>query len=353
MRARLMNQSMHDQNTDTRSSTRFGVIGTGRITRRLVADLQSTEGVEVTAIASRQSERAQWFANQYGIAAAVTGYESLLKRDAVDAVYISLPPSLHAKWCMAAAAMGKHILCEKPLAMSAKEAFEIESSCADAGVRWLDATGWLHHSRTSNIRNWIDEKRFGNVCHITASVSFFRPFISGEHRLNPELGGGALLDLGWYTCGLIRFVAGRLPTRVFADAVFESGVPLRVTGIMWFEDGVTAGISCGYDSATRKWFEVAGSEASLICDDFTRPWDQRPARCWIHDPSGKAETHEFSGSQEREMISRLVGNDSLGSFQRQAIETQIILDVVSESISASSPVDLPKYGLAKENVQCR
>ena len=78
-------------------NTRFGVIGTGRITRRLVADLQSTDNVTVTAIASRTGDRASWYANQYGIATAVEGYEALLRREDVDAVYISLPPSMHAE----------------------------------------------------------------------------------------------------------------------------------------------------------------------------------------------------------------------------------------------------------------
>lgn len=94
--------------------TRFGIIGTGRITRRLVADLQSTDTVTVTAIASRQKERADWFASQYGIAAAVEGYEQLLQRDDVDAVYVSLPPSLHAQWCIAAPAPRKQFFAKSP-----------------------------------------------------------------------------------------------------------------------------------------------------------------------------------------------------------------------------------------------
>ena len=125
--------------------TRVGVIGTGRITRRLVADLQSTDDVSVTAIASRTEDRARWYADQYGIANALTGYQTLLDRDDVDAVYISLPPSLHHQWAVAAADAGKHLLCEKPLALNKKEAVEIQSAAARNKVRWLDATGWLHH----------------------------------------------------------------------------------------------------------------------------------------------------------------------------------------------------------------
>lgn len=321
-------------------TTRFGIIGTGRITRRLVADLQSTDGVSVTAIASRTSERARWYADQYGISSAVQGYSSLLTRDDVDAVYISLPPSLHHEWALRAAQQGKALLCEKPLALSVDQAESIDAACRKHGVRWLDATAWLHHARTEAFAQWVESGRLGDVGHITASVSFYQPFQSNDHRLDPALGGGCLLDLGWYAAGLVRFAAGRLPSAVYADAVMDLGVPQRVTAMMWFDDGATATVSCGYDTATRKWFEVAGSAASLICDDFTRPWADRPHRCWIHDASGKVESHEFEGSQERRMIARLIGDEPLGKWQQQAMDTQRILDAIGESVQSATRVCL-------------
>lgn len=312
--------------------TRFGVIGTGRITRRLVADLQSTDGVDVTSIASRSDQRARWYADQYGIAAAVEGYEQLLQRDDVDAVYISLPPSMHAQWSIAAAEHGKHVLCEKPLAVSVAEAESINAACRQHGVHWLDATGWIHHERTDAIADWIDSGRLGRIGHISVSVSFYQPFQSDDHRLDESLGGGCLLDLGWYAAGLIRFVTGRLPIAVSADAVVRDGVSQRVTAMLWFERQITATISCGYDTSTRKWFEIAGSAASLVCDDFTRPWAERPTRCWIHDASGKVESHCFEGSQERAMIARLVGDAPLETWHCQAIDTQRILAALQQSI---------------------
>ncbi len=319
---------------------RFGVIGTGRITRRLVADLQTTDGVEVTAIASRTSDRAKWYADQYGIATAVAGYDSLLGRDDVDAVYISLPPSLHAQWSIAAAEAGKHVLCEKPLALNAEQARRITDACAEHGVRWLDATGWLHHERTAAFADWLGQKRFGELGHISTAVSFYRPFQSDDHRLDRQLGGGCLLDLAWYCVGLIRFAAGRLPLKVFASAVDLDGVPLRVSALLWYENEMTASISCGYDTATRKWFEIAGSQSSLICDDFTRPWPDRPARCWIHAADGSVEQQQFSGSQERNMISRLVGDESLDSLHQQAIDTHRVLDALQKSCETGSTVML-------------
>jgi predicted dehydrogenase len=300
----------------------------------LVADLQSTEGVEVTAIASRTAERARWYADQYGIAAAVEGYQAMLGRDDVDAVYLSLPPSLHAEWSIAAANAGKHVLCEKPLAATPLEAKAIDQACREAEVRWLDATGWLHHPRTTAAANWLQEGRLGQVGHVSAAVSFYQPFQSDDHRLDPSLGGGCLLDLGWYVAGLARFAVGELPLQVAADVLIREGVSQRLTAMMWFDSNITATLSCGYDTATRKWFEIAGTAASLVCDDFTRPWAERPTRCWIHDAAGKVEQHSFEGSQERAMIELLASDQPLEQWQRQALETQQILAALQKSASA-------------------
>jgi predicted dehydrogenase len=306
----------------------------------LVADLQSTPNVEVTAIASRTADRAKWCADQYGIPTAVEGYRALLQRDDVDAIYISLPPSMHAEWMIAAAAANKHLLCEKPLALSAEQAIEIDQACRQHQVRWLDATGWLHHERTAAFAQWLQAGRFGRIGHLSAAVSFYQPFQSEDHRLNLSLGGGCLLDLGWYVCGFTRFVTGRLPRAVMADAIWRQGIPQRLTAMLWFDSEITATLSCGYDTATRKWFEVAGSSSSLICDDFTRPWADRPPRCWIHEASGKVESHAFEGNQERAMISRLVGNEPLDSLQAQAIDTHRILDAIQLSAERGSRIEL-------------
>ncbi|MFK8113063.1 MAG: Gfo/Idh/MocA family protein [Rubripirellula sp.] len=315
-------------------ATRFGVIGTGRITRRLVADLQSTSGVEVTAIASRTMDRARWYADKYGIAAAVEGYAELLKRDDVDAVYISLPPSMHTEWSIAAAESGKHVLCEKPLSVCVADVEAIDAACRKHKSRWLDATGWLHHPRTAAMTQWLKDGRLGTVGHVSAAVSFYQPFQSDDHRLDASLGGGCLLDLGWYTCGLVRFATGKLPQKVTASVVNREGVSQRLTAMMEFEDGISATISCGYDTATRKWFEVAGSAASLVCDDFTRPWAERPTRCWIHDASGQVEQETFEGHQEREMISRFIGEESLEDLQQQAIDTQRMLEMLTQQLGS-------------------
>ena len=228
----------------------------------------------------------------------------------------------------------------KPLALNTDQALAIAAAAEKNSVRWLDATGWLHHPRTDAFRAALADGRLGEVGHISASVSFFSPFQSDDHRLKPELGGGCLLDLAWYAGGLALFATNELPQRVFASAVLKDGVPHRVTAMLWFAGDVSATLSCGFDTATRKWFEIAGSDASLVCDDFTRPWMQRPTRCWIHDASGDVEQLTFQGNQEREMIARLVGDQPLDSWHNQAINTHRLLDALQESIASSCQIVL-------------
>ncbi|MEM9587094.1 MAG: Gfo/Idh/MocA family oxidoreductase [Planctomycetota bacterium] len=336
----MVDASQQDEGPD-REPTRFGIMGTGRITRRLVADLQSTPGVQVTAIASRTADRAKWYADQYGIGHAIEGYDALMNRDDVDAVYNSLPPSLHLEWSCRTAQAGKHLLCEKPLVCTPAEFKTLDDEFRAAKRRWLDATGWLHHPRTQAFAGWIQDGRLGKLGHLSAAVSFYEPFQSGEHRLRADLGGGCLLDLGWYCAGFACFVMGKRPSRVFADTSDRDGVPIRMTAMLWFEGGVTATLSCGYDTATRKWLEVAGSDASLVCDDFTRPWPDKPARCWIHEASGQVQQHAFEGHQERSMIEKLVGDSDLATLHKQAEQTQVLVDALSRSAVSRSVIDVP------------
>ena len=326
-----------------RKTVRFGILGTGRITRRLIADLQSTDGVEVSAIASREMSRARWCADQHGIPTAIAGYENLLKREDIDAVYIALPPALHHPLALSTAENHKDLLCEKPLAVNLNQTEEINKAFTEN--RWLDATGWLHHPRTDAFSTWLSDGSLGKITHLSAALSFHQPFVSDDHRLKAELGGGCLLDLGWYVFGFARFFCHKTPVAIYADALNEAGVPQRVNAMLWFDNDITATLSCGYDTATRKWFEVAGSAASLICDDFTRPWHDRPTRCWIHEASGKVQSHTFEGNQERKMIETFISEKPLTRFHRQAIDTARIIHAASKSIERGTKVLLADLGL--------
>ncbi len=320
---------------------RFGILGTGRITRRLVAEIQSCPETEVVCIASRQQERASWYAQQFGIAVGVTGYPTLLQRPDVDAVYIALPPALHLQWSLAAVEHGKHLLCEKPLVIDSGQAQQLAKACGETSRRWLDATGWLHHPRTASFTEAVNNGKLGHLRHISTAVSFFEPFQSQDHRLQADLGGGCLLDLAWYAVGLPIWLAGP-PAAVYATAIYRQDVPYRVSGLLWFDDEVQATFSCGYDTSTRKWCEVAGTAGSVVCDDFTRTWPGKPQRYWIHDRTGTATVIEENGNQEQRMLRTFADLDhDLSRLQQQALCTQRTLDAISKSITMNARIDIP------------
>lgn len=326
-------------------NVRFGVLGTGRITRRIVAELQQASGVRVMGIASRESSRARWYADQFGIPHAFADYETLVQSDEIDAVYIALPPSLHAPWAIAAAEAGKHVLCEKPLATTLGETLRIDAVCSENRVRWLDATGWMHHPRTDRMQQLLASDALGTIRHVSAAVSFFEPFQSDDHRLDATLGGGCLLDLGWYALGMTVWAAGGCaPQKIFATGNRRGEIWDRVSAVCVFANGVSATINCGYDTATRKWMEIAGDEASIICDDFTRPWHDRPPRFWMHDRTGAVQSESFDGNQEARMIATMVeeiqGKSNLDPLRRQAVETARTIAAAAESLDALSEITI-------------
>lgn len=338
-------QERDQANNGTGAGIRFGVLGTGRITRRMVAELQQAEGVRVAGLASRDASRARWYANQFGIPHAMDDYAALIDSDEVDAVYIALPPSAHAPWAIAAALAGKHVLCEKPLATTLDDSLRIDAACTAAGVRWLDATAWFHHRRTAAMQRVIREGQLGKIKHVSAAVSFFEPFQSGDHRLSETLGGGCLLDLGWYAFGAAVWAAGgQPPQRVFAAGRRRGDVWDRTSAVCVFDNGISATINCGYDTATRKWVEVAGDEASIVCDDFTRPWNDRPPRYWIHDRTGAVRSETFDGNQEADMVATMVqeigGALDLTPLRRQAIATASTLDAAARSLAQAREIIL-------------
>ena len=144
---------------------------------------------------------------------------------------------------------------------------------------------------------------------------------------------------GWHVFGFSRFFAGKKPKAIYARSLIQKGVPQRLNAMMWFDNDVTATVSCGYDAATRKWFEVAGSVASLICDDFTRPWHDRPTRCWIHE-SIWTSSGVIALRETKNMIKTFVSENALTDFQSQAIDTALILDAASKSIETGEKIKL-------------
>ena len=264
---------------------RWGVLGVAAITDRLLPAFGACPDAELVAVSSRNLARAQEAANRYGNCRAHGSYDDLLADPGVDAVYNPLPNHLHAEWTKKAADAGKHVLCEKPMAMTAAEAQSMADHCAAKNLRLLDGFMWPHHPRTKKLRETIAAGTIGPVQKVVAAFTFkMDEFDANAFRLQPEAGGGGLYDVGCYCVFATRMFMGAEPVKVVARAETFNGVDVDLTAILTFADGRTAHFDCGFAHPLRTRVEIVGT-AGVI----------RVPNLWIPDDDATFEVARQSG----------------------------------------------------------
>ena len=247
---------------------RIGILGCANIAQPFARDIASSPFVKVTAVASRQVEKAAAFAAQHRIARHHGSYEALLRDEAVNAVYIPLPNGLHAEWAIKAAQAGKHMLCEKPLALGRAQAQSMFAAAQQHGVMLLEAFPYYFQPQSGDMLALLHGGAIGDVQSVQASFGFMldapKPGQPLDIRLNPDLGGGALLDVGCYVLSLIRLVMGEAPTQVHAHATFApTGVDISMTATLLFADGRRAQLSCAMNAANHRHASIVGTRGTL------------------------------------------------------------------------------------------
>lgn len=269
-----MNESVKSSAT----RLRWGILGCARISRRgLIPGIQKSATGDLVAIGSRRLETALEWSREFGIPRAYGSYEELLKDSEIDAVYIPLPNELHLPWTIAAADAGKHVLCEKPLALNAGEAGKMIDHCRSKHVTLMEAFMWRHQPRVAAIRQKIREGLIGELRLIRSSFSF--PIAEGDWRLDADRGGGALWDVGCYGVNTARLFSEAEPTEIQALARFgPSGVDLSLAAQLGFAKGVIAQIDCSFEQPYRCRYELTGTRGTLIVPDAYLPPDRPLAR---------------------------------------------------------------------------
>ena len=249
--------------------TTWGIISTADINRKLIPGAQESPHVDLLAVASRDQRRAEDYAKEWGIERAYGSYEALLADGEIEAVYISLPNTLHVEWSIRALEAGKHVLCEKPLSRHSDQV-EAAFDAADRAGRLLsEAFMYRHNPQTKKVRALIDEGAIGDVRVIRSAFSYAL-YDADNLRLRTDVEGGALMDVGCYCVSGSRFAAGREPVSVYGQAWYgETGTDWVFTGSMRFADDLLAIFDCGTAMPERDELEVIGSEGSLFLDD---PW---------------------------------------------------------------------------------
>lgn len=246
------------------SKLRIGILGAARIATPFITGAKLSARAEVVAVASRDASRAKTFADAHGVPRALT-YEQLLATKEIDAVYIPLPNSLHAHWSIAAARAGKHVLCEKPLALSEAEAIEMFAAADAAGVVLLEGYPFLFQPQTLEIERRIQAGEIGQVQTIFATCGFTLSN-PDDFRFDPSMGGGALLDAGCYPVSLIRQITGDRPIRVTATAQWHRGVDQTLAATLRFANGTLAQLSCSFATGLMRTAVIAGSDGIIETD---------------------------------------------------------------------------------------
>jgi len=249
----------------------WGVLGaTSQVAQKAVLPaIVASPGARLVAVASARA--ADGVGERFGAERAYQAYAALLDDPDVEAVYIPLPNSLHREWVERAAAAGKHVLCEKPLAPSAAEANAMATACARVGVRLMEAYMTPFHPRARAIDALVSSGRLG-------ALRFARVAFTGvldrpdDHRWRPEMGGGCLLDVGIYCVAPLLAATGRPPARVEAAASrATSGVDTSFSGWLEWDGGFTAAIECSFDAPERQSLEIVGTEAAVSVDRAHTP----------------------------------------------------------------------------------
>jgi predicted dehydrogenase len=319
---------------------RWGIVSTANINRKVIPGAKASPKVDLVGVASRTQEGAEQYASWWEIPRAYGSYEAMLADDAIEAVYISLPNTLHCEWSIKALEAGKHVLCEKPLSRHPGEVAAAFDAADRTGRLLSEAFMWRHNPQTARLKELVDQGAIGELRLVRSTFSY-PLFDESNIRLQTEVEGGGLMDVGCYNVSGSRFLAGE-PERVFGEAWYgPTGTDWVFAGTMRFPDDVIASFDCGSALTFRDELEAIGTEGSLFLDD---PWhclrtvielrrDDRVERIEIEP--------EDSYRLELENVSDAIrGAGQLLLARDDAMAQARVLEALHESATTSTPVTL-------------
>jgi D-xylose 1-dehydrogenase (NADP+, D-xylono-1,5-lactone-forming) len=274
----------------------FGILGTGNIAQQFARGVAGSSRCVVTAVGSRRGGSAGAFARRFHVDAAHGSYDALLADGSVDAVYVSLPNSMHHQWTVKALAAGKHVLCEKPIAGDAGQAAEMFDAAKKHGRLLVEAFMYRSHPLTKAVLAEVRGGAVGGVRLVRTSFCYSTNKVEGNVRFDPALSGGALMDIGCYCVDFARLVTGAEPGVIqCVGREHATGVDEYACGTLGYAGGVLSAFSCG--------MTVQTDNAALICGDkgYIRvpvPW--KPAeRGAVYEVCAMTPPRQDGGSAKR------------------------------------------------------
>ena len=263
------------------SEIQWGVLGNATIARKcVIGAIQKSRNGSLRALASRSPETAREVVRQHGIPKLYGNYQALLDDPVVTAVYIPLPNHLHRPWAQKALTAGKHVLCEKPIACSTQEAEAMAAAARKADRLLMEAFMYRFHPRSRRIKAMVDQGEIGRPRLIRAAFSYHMAadiLQSGDNaRLQPDMGGGALLDVGCYGISVARWLMNAEPTSVQAQASYHpSGVDWHLIGSLYFGPRRMAVVEASFIAALQQTYSVVGDRGAIdLPHDAFIPWEK-------------------------------------------------------------------------------
>jgi xylose dehydrogenase (NAD/NADP) len=324
----------------------WGILSTARINRLVLAGAAESDRADVVAVASRDVGRAEAYGREHGIERRYGSYDLLLEDPDVEAVYISLPNSLHVEWTLRSLEAGKHVLCEKPFSRRPEDVERAFDRAEAAGLVLSEGFMWRHHPQSGKLAQLVAEGAIGCLRLVRAAFSFQLAAVHGadDARFRPELDGGSLMDVGCYCVNAIRFLGGE-PERVQGEqAVGPSGVDVCFAATLRLPDDVLAHFDCGFVLPHRDEVEVVGEDGSLFVDD---PWHVRSPGIELRSDDGVeriAVAPANSYRLELENVSDAIrGVAPLLLGRDDAVGQARTLDALYRSAEAAAPVPVSDW----------
>jgi len=346
---------------------RFGILGAANIARKNWKAIYNSGNATVVGVASRDRERCQRFIDECQqeapmdkVPRAFSSYEELLACPEVDAVYLPIPTGVRKEWALRAAALGKHIVCEKPCTPTVADLEEILAACRRNNVQFMDGVMFMHSRRLSRMKEVLDDgtsvgalKRITSAFSFGSTPEFFAENIRTDSLLEPL---GCLGDLGWYC---IRFTLWamnwRLPLHVTGRAHAQANrpgnpaaVPADFSGEMYFGDGVSAGFYCSFLAENQQWAILSGSRGYLQLPDFVLPFQADELGFSVQQTAFKPQGCDFR--MEAREASYLVPESSQGRPDAQ--ESNLFRNFSEQVRSGNVNPLWPEIALKTQKITC-
>lgn len=249
----------------------WGLLSTAKINRALIKPLNASKRTRLLAVASRSQSTADAYASEWKIPRAHGSYEALINDPEIDVIYNSLPNHLHAEWTIKALRAGKHVLCEKPFALTVDEVDAVAAAVKETGKVAAEAFMYRHHAQTLKVKEIVDSGQLGTLQLIKGAFSF-KLEREGDIRWMLELGGGSIWDVGCYPISYARMLVGAEPVEVFGWQVTgPRGGDETFTGQMRFANGIHMQFDSSFKVPFRSYMEIVGTEGTLIVPNPFKP----------------------------------------------------------------------------------